>query len=263
MDPILTVLRIGGIERPIGNFGVMLAVAMAVAAVVATRASSRAGLDAGSVIAACGFTAAGALLGAGGLYYVVEYFRLGSWEAAFSTQGIVFYGAPLGGGLTLWWATKKLELPFLKFLDLAVAGIPMAHAMGRLGCFFGGCCFGRPYDGPGSVLYTHPMAPAAAEHVHRHAVPLYESGLLLLLAAVLLFYPKRRVGSGETVGLYFIGYAIIRLVTESFRGDGVRGLWMGIATSQWISGGMLLFGAFVLWRAYRGATEDGTATAAT
>lgn len=251
MDPIFTVVRFGELERPIGNFGILLAVAMLVCAAVATRGAHRSGLDAGSAVAACGFAAAGALLGASGLYYIVEAIRKGSVVAAFETQGIVFYGAPLGGGLALYFACKKLELPFLRFLDVAVAGVPMAHAMGRLGCFLGGCCFGRPYEGPFSVLYTHPLAPAANPSVLRHAVPLYESSLLLLLGAFLLFFPKRRVGSGETVGYYFAAYAVIRVLTEAFRGDGVRGVWLGVSTSQWISAAMFAFGITLVLRARR------------
>jgi phosphatidylglycerol:prolipoprotein diacylglycerol transferase len=251
VDPIFTIVRLGELERPIGNFGILLAVAMLVCAAVATRAAHRAGLDAGSAIAACGFGAAGSLIGASGLYYVVEAIRKGSLTAAFDTQGIVFYGAPLGGGLALYLACKKLDLPFLRFLDLAVPGVPMAHAMGRLGCFLGGCCFGKPYDGPFSILYTHPLAPAANPSVFRHAVPLYESSLLLLLAAFLLFWPKRKVGSGESVGYYFAAYAVIRVLTETFRGDGVRGLWLGVSTSQWISAAMFAFGVAVVVRARR------------
>lgn len=251
MDPIFTVVRFGELARPIGNFGILLAVAMLVCASVATRASHRAGLDAGSAIAACGFAAAGSLVGASSLYYIVEAVRKGSITGAFETQGIVFYGAPLGGGLMLYFACKKLELPFLRFLDLAIAGVPLAHAMGRLGCFLGGCCFGKPYDGPFAVLYTHSMAPAANPSVFRHAVPLYESSLLLLLAAFLLFWPKRRVGSGESVGFYFAAYAVIRLLTETFRGDGVRGVWFGVSTSQWISAAMFAFGVALVVRARR------------
>ena len=251
MDPIFTIVRLGELERPIGNFGILLAVAMLVCAAVATRGAHRAGMDAGSAIAACGFGAAGSLLGASALYYVVEAIRKGSITAAFDSQGIVFYGAPLGGGLALYFACKKLELPFWRFLDLAVVGVPMAHAMGRLGCFLGGCCFGKPYDGPWSVLYTHSLAPAANPSVYRHAVPLYESSLLLFLAAFRLFWPKRRVGSGETVGYYFAGYALIRLLTEAFRGDGVRGVWLGVSTSQWISAGMFALGVALVVRARR------------
>ncbi|MEM7606710.1 MAG: prolipoprotein diacylglyceryl transferase family protein [Myxococcota bacterium] len=251
MNPIFTILEFGGVQRPIGNFGIMLAVAMLVAAVVATRAASRGGIDSGSAIAAAGFTAAGALFGASFLYHVVEFFRTGSVSSAFATQGIVFYGAPIGGALALYFTAPRLGLPLGRFLDLAVPGIPMAHAMGRLGCFFGGCCFGRPYDGPFSVQYTHPLAPAAQESVFRHAVPLYESALLLMLAALLMFWPKRRVGSGEHVGVYLAVYAVIRATTETFRGDGVRGVWFGVSTSQWISIGMFLVGVWLLQRARR------------
>lgn len=255
MDPIFTTLEFAGYSRELGNFGLHLALAMLVCGALASRAGGQAGLDVGSLIALCGFTGAGAIFGASMVFHIVEFFRTGTLEGAFASQGIVFYGAPMGGGLALYLASKYLEIPPLRFLDSAVHAVPIAHAVGRLGCFLGGCCFGRPYDGPFHVTYTHPLAPAAHPSVPRHAVPLYESALLLLLGAALMFIPPKRIGTGERVGIYFISYAVIRLVTESFRGDSLRGVWTGVfsglSTSQLVSLVMLIIGVVFVIRGRR------------
>ena len=238
MDPILTVIRLGDGERIIGNYGVMLGLAIIVAATITMRAAARARIDAGAAVAAVGFTAAGAFAGAFALFLTVEWLRTGSpVDALRHGGGLVFYGAPLGGGIALYFACRGLELPFFRLVDEAVVAIPAAHAIGRLGCFLGGCCFGRPLDAPWAVLATHPIAPAAALSIARHPVALYESALLLLLALLFTLRAPARVGQGQRLWAYLAAYGLVRFAVEFYRGDSVRGLYFGnlVSTSQLIA----------------------------
>ncbi|MAQ19693.1 MAG: hypothetical protein CMN30_33435 [Sandaracinus sp.] len=252
MDPVLTIFRLGEAERAFGTYGLMLMLAVVVGVGIATRAAAVAKLDVGAVIAAAGFTVAGALAGAWSLFIVVEWLRTGSPMDALEHGGLVFYGAPMGGGAAYAFAVRVLDLPGFRLLDLAIPGVPAAHAMGRIGCFLGGCCFGRPWDGPWAVHYGHPAAPASLYGVARHPVPLYESMILLGLAFVLLLWPKRKTGDGRWVGAYLVAYAVIRSSVETLRGDAMRGSVAGLlSTSQLISVGMGSVGLFLIWRAHR------------
>jgi len=120
-----------------------------------------------------------------------------------------------------------------------------AHAIGRLGCFFGGCCYGRPFDGPWAIVYERSLVGAAA--VPRHPSPIYESIGLLGLGLAFALVPPRRPGSGHRAALWLGGYCALRAVLELFRGDAVRGVFGGVSTSQWLA----LLGLAValgLWR---------------
>ncbi|MBC7172302.1 MAG: hypothetical protein H5U40_07755, partial [Polyangiaceae bacterium] len=100
MHPIVTILEIAGHARPIGGYGVMLALAMLVGAFVTVRAGSRAGLEVGDLIALVGFAAGGGMAGGYALFVAVELARgvpLG--EVLTSGGGLVFYGSPIGGVL--------------------------------------------------------------------------------------------------------------------------------------------------------------------
>ena len=252
MDPILTIVRLGEGERAIGAYALMLMAAMVVGVGYACRSAWLSKLDVGAVIATAGFTVAGAMAGSFGLYVVVEALRTGDALEAMRSGGLVFYGAPLGGGLAYLGACRLLRLPAARLLDAVVAGIPAAHALGRIGCFLAGCCYGRPWEGVGAVHYPHPLAPAFAPGVWRHPVPLYEAALLLALAAVLALWPRQQTGDGRWVGVYLMGYAFIRSTTELFRGDAERGLAFGVAaTSQLISIATMAFGIWLVWRARR------------
>ena len=255
MDPILTIFRLGEAERAFGTYGLMMMLAVVVGVTIATRAAHLARMDVGAVIAAAGVTVAGAMAGSWLLFILVEWLRTGSAEAALRTGGLVFYGAPIGGALAFTVAARGLGLPVLRTLDLAIPGVPAAHAMGRIGCFLAGCCFGKPWDGPWAVVYRHPAAPATTTMpvgAHRHPVPLYESLALLTLALVLLLWPKKKTGDGRWVGAYLVGYAVIRSLMETLRGDLVRGHVAGvISTSQLISIAMGAVGIGLIWRARR------------
>ena len=248
MDPVLTVLHFGAVERPLGGYGLMLSLAIFVAGASTARAGHRAGLDVGAVIATIGFTAAGSLAGATGLFALVEWVRTGDPLAGVIQTGLVFLGAPIGGGLALYYSARALELPVGRLLDVAIAAVPLGHAIGRIGCFLGGCCYGRHWEGPVAVRYTDPMAPAAWPSILRHPTPLYESALLLLVASYFLLLPPKRVGSGRRAILYFTIYGFVRLVTEHFRGDSVRGLFLGghVSTSELLSALMIVGGLVAL-----------------
>lgn len=252
MHPILFELSLGGTDRLIGTYGVLLSAAMLIGAFIGARACHRAGIDWGAAVAAIGFTVAGSLLGSYVLFVLVEWAQTGSPFPAVSQGGLVFFGAPIGGMLALKYTSRGLELPLGRFVDVCIGVVPLGHALGRLGCFFGGCCFGHAFDGPWAIRYSHEMAPGAYPPILRHPTPLYEAALLLLLALAFFAIPPKKIGDGRRFFVYAVAYGVIRLVIETFRGDPERGFYFGglVSTSQLISAALLIGGllGLALWR---------------
>lgn len=236
MHPILFVLEIGASQRPVASYGVMLALGMVLGGILAVRAAQRAGIDGSDALAAVAIVSGSGLFGASALQLVVETARGVPLTDALQRGGLTFYGAPIAGTLALVFAARWLRIPLGRFCDVVVPAVPVVHAMGRIGCFLAGCCYGRASDRPWSVSFTHPLAPAAVEPIHRHPVQLYEAGLLLLIALVFVVRPPARVGAGRRAVAYAAAYACVRLFTEMFRGDEDRGFVVGpVSTSQAIS----------------------------
>ncbi len=153
--------------------------------------------------------------------------------------GFVFYGGLFGGILGLWIYTKQFHFPIYDLLDLFAVVLPLGHAIGRVGCFFSGCCYGIPYDGFFSYTYEHTLGDAPIG-VPLLPVQLIESVCLLALfvcvLCIFLLKPQKR---GMPAFVYIFGYATMRFILEFFRGDYVRGIFGIFSTSQWIS--ILLF----------------------
>ena len=143
--------------------------------------------------------------------------------------GGVFYGGLIGGFLTALIYIRKRKLDFRDITDIMVPSILLFHAVGRLGCFFAGCCFGR------EVAWGIMMPTGAV----LFPVQLIEAGFnLLVLAEILIFRPERE-RPGILLPMYLVAYALMRFFVEFMRGDVGRGIFI-LSTSQWISLAILL-----------------------
>ena len=166
--------------------------------------------------------------------------------AALFSGGFVFYGGVFGGLFFLRLYTRKYRLPYMKTLEALIPSVPLIHAIGRVGCFFAGCCYGMPAAAPWGVTFR--LGSAAPAGVSLLPVQLYETGLNLILFVILLLYGKKRPAEGKLLGCYLVGYACLRFFLEFFRYDAARGMLFGLSTSQWISLLLLPMGIFLLAR---------------
>ena len=149
--------------------------------------------------------------------------------------GFVFYGGLIGGVLGLFVYAKQFKMDFLHLMGIYAVVLPLGHAFGRVGCFFGGCCYGIAYDGPLSHTY-HVATGVAPVGVPLFPVQLLEAlCLLLLFGSQMVLLLKNVQKKNIFVYNYCFCYSIIRFALEFLRGDAERGSFLMVSTSQWIS----------------------------
>ncbi len=183
-----------------------------------------------------------------------EYLREPSQILAFWRGGLVYYGGLAGAAAGLLVFARVRRERVLPLLDVVGVALPLAHAIGRVGCYLNGCCFGTLSSGALAVVYP-PRSAVSVEHFNRgliasdllpskavHAVQLYEAGLNLLLYFGLLWFFFRRKSNGSVIALYAMFYGVIRLVTEVFRGDDRLALGP-VTAAQLFSAALFLAGA--------------------
>ena len=166
------------------------------------------------------------LLG-GRIFHVVIYRDefAGDWLGIFKVWrgGLVSYGGLIGvaAGFGLWYR-KHREHNWKKVLDWLAASMAFAHAVGRLGCFFAGCCYGTPADLPWCVVFTDPQSLARLD-IPLHPTQIYESVFLFALGAFLLalnnMKRRRHMRDGLIFANYLFIYSIARFLLEYVRGD--------------------------------------------
>lgn len=146
--------------------------------------------------------------------------------------GIVFYGGMLGFLAGLYLMSKKTGDNPGEVLDFYAPAIPLFHGFARIGCFLSGCCYGIPFPFGFSM--------ASSPEVIRFPVQLLESLCDFIIAAWLIKRSKHeRRGN---LWRYLLTYALCRFFLEYLRGDGIRGVWIGVmSTAQIVSVFIIIF----------------------
>lgn len=162
--------------------------------------------------------------------------------------GFVFYGGFIGAFIMIKIFCKIYNLNFLKLINIITPAVPLIHGIGRIGCFFGGCCYGIEYHGFGAIHFKYNELTPELSLVPRFPVQLVESALNIILFVFLYIYSRKPRKDGSIMGIYLICYTIIRFSLEFLRGDKVRGFVLGISTSQWISLLLIPIGIYLLLR---------------
>ena len=233
------------LDRPIYWYGVMVAAAF-LAAVIHWNALARRtrrppgfGSELGFWIMLCG------IVGARIAFIISE---LPSFVAdpgemlRVDRGGLIFYGGSLGAALGMVVLARVRKEPILSLADFTVTGLPLGHALGRIGCFINGCCYGSPTGlGFGATYPKNAEAWNLYGDVPLHPVQLYEAVFNLLLYGFLLWAYPRRKRNGEVLALYLMTYPIARFLLEFVRGD-PRLHWLGLTVAQEISLGLFVVG---------------------
>jgi phosphatidylglycerol:prolipoprotein diacylglycerol transferase len=223
------------------TYGVLLAAAYLLGLKLAmTRAKAR-GLDSARVLDLGIYIIISALIGAKLLLFITDFqtFKNDPRELlTLARSGGVFYGGLILAVSVALWYIRRAGLPLWTTCDVFAPGIALGHVIGRFGCLFAGCCYGRPTSRPWGIVFTDPFAAANVGTplgIPLHPTQLYEAGAEMLILGVLLFTERKgRPFAGRTFWLYMLLYAISRFIIEFFRGD-ERGTVGIFSTSQFIS----------------------------
>jgi phosphatidylglycerol---prolipoprotein diacylglyceryl transferase len=178
-------------------------------------------------------------------------------------SGGVFYGGLVAGILVAWWYARRHRMPGWPTADVLAPGVVLGQAIGRLGCFAAGCCWGKATQVPWAVVFTDMYAARAVGtpmDVPLHPSQIYESLAAFLIFFFLLWLAPRKRFHGQVVLAYVALYSAARFALEFLRGDPDRGAWLRghVSTSQIIAVVLLLAVAVVLPRVRR---TQGIATA--
>lgn len=233
--------------RTITMYGLMIAIGLVVGISILVLRSKKYLIKQEDALFAAFFGCIGLFLGAKILYLflsIPEFYLHRKILAAnpsilyhYILGGYIFYGGLIGAIIAIYIYCMKFKVNFVGMLDLTAPSIPIIHGFGRIGCFFAGCCYGIPFEGPGHVIFENSLA--APNQVALLPTQLIESGINFIAGVLLLIYALPLRKPGRIIGLYLIYYALLRFGMEFLRGDLVRGFLFSISTSQWIS--LLLF----------------------
>lgn len=244
MKPIL--LQIGDVTVP--SYLVLLVAGACLFVWVSLALAEREGLPRTQVAVVLGAVYVAALLGSR-LLFVLEHPRLAAdllnpLPGGYASQGGLVLALAVGTLLI-----RGFRLPWGAVADSIVPGLAILGFLGRLGCFLGGCCYGRPTTLPWGVVF-----PAGSEATARwgsgvplHPVQLYEAAAFVGLAGLYAWIRKRRAFAGQAFLWALLAYSATRFTNELFRGD-PRDRLAGLTAPQWLGLLLILLSFYILRR---------------
>lgn len=199
-----------------------------------------------------------ALLGARGLYVIISFdsykdnlldiFKI--WNG-----GLVFFGGFIAAvaATLIYFRFRKMDI--WKTADILSPGLALGHALGRIGCLFAGCCYGKACELPIAITFTHPQSLAPL-NIALHPTQIYMAFANFALFVVLMGVTKIKRFNGMVFLTYIMLYSAIRFIIEFFRGD-FRGdfVFESISTSQGIGFFVFAIAFFLLIKLSR--SSDG------
>lgn len=240
--------------KAIAMYGLMIVLGVFIGVSIAMLRHKKHNISKDDIMFSSCYAGIGLVIGAKLLYIItITPLLIKNWDILIAdirillnaiSGGFVFYGGLIGAIIGYYIYCKKYKIDIIKLIDLMAPSIPIIHGIGRLGCFFAGCCYGMHYEGPFHVIFEHSLA--APNGVPLFPTQLVESICNLLAGIGLLIYAKRIRKPGRVIGVYIIYYSIMRFLLEFLRGDISRGIILNLSTSQIISLLLLPIGLYFI-----------------
>ncbi len=215
------------------SYGFMLALAFIAGTYLATVRAKRHSISAALVTDLVFYILLSAVAGARVLFVAVNwsYYRdhlldiLKVWEG-----GLVFYGGFLLAFGVAAWFLKKHRLSFLKIADIFSPSLAIGVAIGRIGCFLNGCCYGKISWHWGICFPARGEPPAFAQQVLDGLLPfgatqslpvipaqIYESLGGVAIFLILVWLERKKRPEGFLFAAFMFLYSISRFIIEGFR----------------------------------------------
>lgn len=213
------------------SYGLFVALGFVVAVLLAVYRARKEGIDTETMVDIAIYAIIGGVIGAR-LSYVVyyrDYFSSNPLSAFYLWEGgLTSFGGFIGGGLlaTLFVLYRKLD--WFRVADSVAYGLPAGIAIGRIGCFLNGCCYGIETNCPLGVVF-----PASGDGVAHLPAQIFESIYSLVIFAVVAWIASRPHRRGDLFFAFAGLYGFFRFLNEFIRVN--PDLLFGLSGSQLVS----------------------------
>ena len=213
-------------------YGLMIAIGIILAVVLARFTAPKRGLEKDSPFEIVLWVFPLAIIGAR-LYFLI--FNGGPWgwdSFAIWNGGLAVYGSIIGGALGAILYCVVRHKNFLDVADIVVPCLALGQCVGRIGCYFGGCCYGIEVTDPSMQWF--PLS-TQIDGVWHYSTFFYESFCDLIICICLFFMLRKTNTKGTVFATYLISYGVVRALIEGIRGESLMIGSSGIRVSQLLS----------------------------
>lgn len=239
------------------TYGLLVATGVLVGLWISVRNSARQGTNPEHAWNLGIYVVLAGIVGAKVLYIINDWSsyaahpgQIFSWNTL--QAGGVFSGGLIGALLAAVWYMRANAMPALATCDAFAPGLAMGHAIGRLGCFAAGCCWGKPTSHFwGVTFHNHLAQDLVGTPLNQALEPtqLFESAVELANFFLLMWLFKRKKFDGQVFAAFMILYGTARFFLEFLRDDPGRGEVFGglMSGTQLISIFLVIGGGLIWW----------------
>ncbi|MCD5390379.1 prolipoprotein diacylglyceryl transferase [candidate division NPL-UPA2 bacterium] len=219
MHPIL--FKLGPIS--IHSYGVMLALAFFSGVLLVRRQARREGIDVENILDLSFVILISAIVGSRALFVLLnikDYLAHPGQIFMLQQGGLAFHGGlflALASGI---WFLRRKRMKVGTTADLVIPYVALGQAVGRIGCFLNGCCYGLPTNLPWAITFP-PKSPAHSHFLDAslHPTQVYQLLANLFIFVVLIKLRRRSRYQGQVFLRYLLLYGVFRFLIEFLRGD--------------------------------------------
>ncbi len=245
MHPVLFQTTVFSRELIIGTYGAITVAALISGILVFMLSGKVRGFTYNECLNYSLILAASAMLGAsaaGFLLFLPERITYGFFDFP---PVLVSWGGITGGIAAGLLISHFWDIEFLKLADISGPAFLTGIGIGRIGCNFGGCCFGIHTEGFFSITFTHPYAPASLMFQPLIPTQLLSAGFLIITGIIFFILVRYIKINGLISALISICYSIFRFIIEYFRADSRKFLY-GFSDAQIFSIFFFTAGIFII-----------------
>ena len=250
-------------------YGFMLTIAFIVGTIITVYAAKRERVDSEIILDLIFSIIIGALIGARIMYVVLKLDEFLTYETtmigdqeqlkfllmptlrkigAIHQGGLSVHGGVIGAMLLSAAYTKIKHLNYWKLADLFAPALALGTAIGRIGCYLNGCCYGVTCKNPDAwYAISFPLnSHTGVTPEPRHAAQLYMMALNLIIFFILRGMYKDRKFDGHVFLMWIALYSIARFFQEFFRFEVSSDVLFGTITVAQLASVILAVVAFVI-----------------
>jgi phosphatidylglycerol:prolipoprotein diacylglycerol transferase len=233
-------------------YGLMLTIAFIVGTIITIRVAARDKISAEIVLDLVTFIIIGAIIGARLIYVVLKFseYKENPASVMYITQGgLSVHGGILGGMVAAWIYAAYRKLNYWHLADIFAPQLALGLAIGRIGCFLNGCCYGVPTSDTNAwyaITFPENLHTGLTSSVPRHPAQLYEVFLSFLIFIYLRSFYKNRKFDGHAFLMWIGLYSIARFIQEFYRFNESSTVIFGFITIAQLASVILAVLAFVI-----------------
>ncbi|HRH32962.1 MAG TPA: prolipoprotein diacylglyceryl transferase [bacterium] len=247
-EPVAIAFQLGSIT--IYWYGIIMALAIATALLFATHTAKFFQIAKETILDLSIWLIAGGLIGARvyEIFLNFPYYQNNPKEVIQIWHGgLAIHGALIGGFIALLLFDKRKKINPLNMIAILTPAIALGQAIGRWGNWFNQELFGLPTGLPWGIPINFLNRPEGYKaFTYFHPTFLYESIANLILAIILYICIRQKKSAGIIVGIYMVGYGIIRFALEFIKIDPTPEM-VGLRLPQLVSIILILIGFGVIF----------------